>query len=130
MTEFEMHQLLAENRELISDTWYFFLTVHLAIFGIVHIANRRVAIHERLLLATAYFGFITVNYFAQADNYEIYLNLTEKIRDLQQGEPGLLAVKGDQLWITQDQNLFYIYAAAAALSFLIIMFTVLGRRDE
>lgn len=130
MSEFELHQLLAHNRELISDTWYYFLTVHLAIFGIVHVASRRVRFHERILLYAAYFGFIAVNYLAQADNYETYLKLAERIRALPADAASALAPKGDQLWITQDQNLLYVYAAAAALSVLIILFTSRARRDE
>lgn len=134
MSEFALHQLLAHNRELISDTWYFFLTVHLAIFGIVHVANRRVRFHERLLLYAAYFGFIAVNFLAQRDNYETYLKIAKEIGALDHdgaaGAAAALAPKGDLLWITEEQNLLYVYAAAAALSVLIILFTSQGRRDE
>ncbi|MEZ5896963.1 MAG: hypothetical protein R3C51_11255 [Parvularculaceae bacterium] len=129
MSEFELHQLLAHNRELISDTWYYFLTVHLAVFGIVHVANRRVRFPERLLLYAAYFGFLAVNYFAQSDNYGAYLKLAEQLAALP-GATESLAPKGAAIWVTQDQNLLYLYAGAAALSVLVILFTSHGRRDE
>lgn len=128
MDEFELHQLLAHNRELISDTWYYFLTVHLAVFGIVHVANRRVRFHERILLYGAYFGFLAVNYLAQSDNYDTYLNLAGEIAALRDGTLAL-APKGAAIWVTQDQNLLYVYAAAAALSVLIIFITSQGRRE-
>jgi len=73
MSEFALHELLAHNRELISDTWYYFLTVHLAVFGIVHVASRRVNIFERLTLIIAYLGFLAINYRAQSDNYATIL---------------------------------------------------------
>lgn len=129
MSEFELHQLLAHNRELISDTWYYFLTVHLAIFGIVHVANRRVRFHERILLYAAYFGFLAVNYAAQADNYSDYLALTNELA----AKPDIsaaLAPSEAVIWVTEGSNLLYLYGAAAALSVLIILFTSRALRDE
>lgn len=134
MTGYELHDLLAQNRELITDTWYFFLTVHLAVFGIVHVANRRVRFHERMLLYAAYFGFLAVNYIAQMDNYDVYLKLTEQIAllpgDATSNAAKALAPKGSDIWVTQGQNLLYVYLSAAALSVLVILFTSYGRREE
>lgn len=129
MDEFALHQLLAHNRELISDTWYYFLTVHLAVFGIVHVANRRVRFFERLLLYAAYFGFLAVNYFAQADNYDAYLGLAREIAARPDAAPSL-APKGAAIWVTQYPNLLYVYAGAAALSVLVILFTSRARHQE
>ena len=68
MTGYELHDLLANARELISDTWNFFLTVHLAVLGIVFIASRGIGFVERTVLVGAYLAFMYMNYAAQLDN--------------------------------------------------------------
>lgn len=89
MQEFDLQQLLAHNRELISDTWYYFLTVHLAVFGIVHVANRRINSFERITLLAAYLGFLYINYRAQLDNYDRQVAIVRSIDALK--EEGAIA---------------------------------------
>lgn len=127
MTGYELHNLLSENRELISDTWYFFLTVHLAVFGIVHIASRRVTLFERLTLFTAYCGFLYINFRAQTDNYALHEKITDRIQ-AEGGDTASLLPPPQSLWIID--NLAYIYLGVALLAALIILSTSWGRRGE
>ena len=129
MSAYELFDLLGQNSELISDTWYFFLTVHLAIFGIVHIASRRVHFFERALLYAIYGGLMYVNYQAQADNYATYIQLSDAIDTLATttGERVPIAPKGHALWVIP--YLSHVYLAAGALSVLVIFFTSRGRQD-
>lgn len=123
MSEFHLHELLAHNRELISDTWYYFLTVHLAVFGIVHIANRRVSVFERFTLLLAYLGFLAVNYSAQADNYHEQRQLLEQIAAIDS-----VLTPPPEAWNVID-NLPYIYGGVAVLAAVIILTTSWGQRD-
>lgn len=130
MTEYELFDLLAQNRELTSDTWYFFLAVHMAIFGIIHIASRRVHFYERLLLYIAYGGFMYVNYEAQADNYNTFVQLSRAAEALAQktGDALALTVPDDMPWVIP--YLPHVYLVAGALSVLVIFFTSHGRRRD
>lgn len=66
----EIHGILAQNRELITQTWNFFVTVHLAILGLVFIADHnRPPPLARFLIIPAYAAFMYINYRAQVDNY-------------------------------------------------------------
>ena len=132
MLAFELQEMLAHNRELISDTWYYFLTVHLAIFGIVHVASRRVSAFERLTLLFAYVGFLYVNYRSQADNYTLHNSITEEIRKLNEsGEYrplSYLLPTENSLWLATPENLTALYLGVAALA-AIIIFSTSWRRD-
>ena len=119
VTGYELHDLLAANRELISDTWNFFLSVHLAVFGIVYIASGRTGWAERLVLAGAYLGFMYLNYMAQLDNYTAYNAILSQIMLLEDGSAAKALVGGDPAWIVD--YLMIVFAAAAICSSLIIM---------
>ncbi|MEL6360637.1 MAG: hypothetical protein AAFR21_06085 [Pseudomonadota bacterium] len=129
MTGYELHELLAANRELISDTWNFFLSVHLAVFGIVYIASGRIHRAERLVLIIAYLGFMFMNYMAQMDNYKAYSVLIEQISVLPDTMPDAAVAKAlansDPAWIVT--YLMPVYAAASLASSLIIMLINRGR---
>ena len=123
MTGYELHDLLASNRELISDTWNYFLSVHLAVFGIVYIASGRIHLIERLVLIGAYFSFMYMNYNAQLDNYANYLRLLEQINLMPETADGAAAAKAllspGATWIAD--SLMQVYCGAAAVSSLIIL---------
>ncbi|MGF1545214.1 MAG: hypothetical protein ACFB00_12065 [Parvularculaceae bacterium] len=129
MGGYELFDILAANRELISDTWHYFLTVHLAIFGIVYIASGRIGVGERILLVFAYFGFMFMNYGAQVDNYENYQRLTDAIRALPAPGPELVDVReliaDADVWVVDV--LHYVYLAAGAVGALIILLINRGR---
>ncbi|MEM8771273.1 MAG: hypothetical protein AAGD92_06465 [Pseudomonadota bacterium] len=126
MTGYELHELLAANRELVSDTWNFFLSVHVAILGIIFIASGRVGFFQRLVLVAAYLGFMFTNYRAQTDNYSAQISIVEQIRSLTGPDAAIAqALINDQvMWITD--YLMYVFAGAATVSSLIIL---LIRRD-
>ncbi|MEM9015141.1 MAG: hypothetical protein AAGB02_08545 [Pseudomonadota bacterium] len=130
MNGYELHELLGANRELISDTWNFFLTVHLAVFGIVYIASGRIHRAERLVLIGAYLGFMYMNFRAQVDNYFAHNAILAEINGLASSEPGALVAKrlvnGDPAWIAD--YLMVIFGAAAFLSSLIILLINRGKR--
>jgi len=132
MTGYELHDLLSDSRELISDTWYYFLTVHLAVFGIVHITSRRVSLFERLMLLIAYGGFLYLNFRAQTDNYLAHIRITDQIKamagDPSQGVAQALLPAGDTLWVVEW--LPHLYGSVAALSLIIIFSTHFNRADE
>ncbi len=123
MTGYELHDLLANARELISDTWNFFLTVHLAVLGIVFIASRGIGFVERTVLVGAYLAFMYMNYAAQLDNYGQYVQIIEQIELLPATAEGAATAKAlatmEPVWITEW--LMHAYIAAAAVASLIIM---------
>lgn len=132
MLAFELQEMLAHNRELISDTWYYFLTVHLAIFGIVHVANRRVSAFERLTLLFAYVGFLYVNYRSQTDNYSLHKSITDELHKLDgigEYRPlSYLLPRENSFWLATPENLTALYIGVAALA-AIIIFSTSWRRD-
>ncbi len=126
MTGFELHDLLTGNRELISDTWNFFLTVHLAIFGIVYIACGHIKMIERGLLVGGYLSFMYVNYMAQMDNYLNNKRILEQIWSLGPDVPDAEAAKAllgpvKQVWIMDYLGTFYICAAVVASVLIMII---------
>ncbi len=122
MIAFELHQLLAANRELISDTWNFFLSVHLAVFGIVYIASGRIDLRERGVLVGAYLSFMVLNCLAQLDNYTSHNAILQQIMALPDSEEGRVAkalIQSDPAWIVD--YLFVVYGVAALVSSAIIL---------
>ena len=119
MTAYELHDLLSSNRELISDTWNYFLTVHLAIFGIVYIASGHIRMIERLILVCGYFAFMGVNYMAQIDNYANHERIKDQIRLLGDESAQALLLAVDKVWISD--YILHIYGAAAFISSIVII---------
>ncbi|MEO0400717.1 MAG: hypothetical protein AAF224_15020 [Pseudomonadota bacterium] len=123
MTGYEISDLLASNRTLISETWNYFLTVHLAIFGIIYIASGRTGVTERIILVVAYLAFMVINYAGQVDNYGNYERLIEQIAGMPDSVDGAAQAKAlvklAPVWITDW--LPEVYAAAAAVSSLILL---------
>ena len=130
MTGADLHEMLADNRELISDTWYFFLTVHMALLAIVYIAHRRTRFPERVFLLAAYTGFVYVNYMAQRHNYENFAAIVGQLKALpdtaEHAIAKALAPPYARPWIADW--LIHVYAAAAFISSLIILFV--NRRGD
>ncbi len=129
MTGYELHDLLAANRELISDTWNYFLTVHLAVFGIIYIASGRITRVARVLLVFAYLAFMYINYSAQMDNYGNYERLFKAVAEMPADADGAATAKAllsGETWITPF--LMHIYGVAASVSALIIMVINRGER--
>ena len=121
MTGYELHDLLANNLELTSDTWSYFLTVHLAIFGVVYIANRRIGLFDRLILLVAYAGVLVLNYRAQIDNFTYQAAVKAEIAALGEDGASKALLQGDTMWVLE--YLAVLYAVAAILATVIILFT-------
>jgi hypothetical protein len=110
------------------------LTVHLAVFGIVHIASRRINRFERLALLAAYLGFLFINFRAQEDNYDRQVAIMRSVRRIgeQESLPAetLLLPSNETLWIAQPDVLTGTYLGIAALAAVIILFTSWTSRNE
>ncbi|MEM9898406.1 MAG: hypothetical protein AAF742_03405 [Pseudomonadota bacterium] len=132
MTGYELHDLLSGNRELISDTWNYFLTVHLALLGVIFIASNGVNSVQRIVLFGAYIAFMYVNYMAQVDNYEFYTELIAVIQDLPNDAEGAATAKRlatmDPTWVVN--YLSFVYLGAGAACGLIIMLIRRERREK
>ncbi|MEE4211169.1 MAG: hypothetical protein V2I43_18115 [Parvularcula sp.] len=127
MTGYELLDLMAENRNAIYETWYFFLSVHMAVFGIVYIARGYTHIIERFVMIGAYACFTYVNFRGQQDNYLLQANLVEEVRALASEPIAQRLVEGDQsMWISA--YLPHLYIAAGVCSALIILF--INRGDD
>ncbi len=122
MDIYALHELLALNRALVSDTWNFFLTVHLAIFGIIYISTGAIRLYERVALLLAYGGFLYINFRAQKDNYDEQGSLVEAI-NAEGGSP--IAMAGSD-WIVA--YLPQIYLCAAIVGAIIILSTNQNRQ--
>jgi hypothetical protein len=121
MTPFELHDQLLHNRELIYDTWNFFVSVHLALLGVIFVADgQHKSLLQRLLIVPAYGGFMVVNYRAQVDNYGYAQAILGKIGKLD--ESARIVASVDRAWIAD--YLLEVYAGAAMLSVLLIIFTI------
>ncbi|MEM6413457.1 MAG: hypothetical protein AAF720_02235 [Pseudomonadota bacterium] len=123
MTGYEISDLLASNRELISATWNYFLSVHLALFGVIFIVSGRARRFERVVLIAAYVGFMFLNYAAQIENYDIYCRIVDQIASMPNDAIGGAQAKAlvplGQPWVMDW--LAPIYASAAGSSAIIIM---------
>jgi hypothetical protein len=127
MTGYELLDLMAENRTAIYDTWYFFLTVHMAVFGIVYIARGYTHVAERLVMIGAYAAFTFVNFRGQQDNYALQARLAEEIANLPDDPVARRLVESDaSMWIST--YLPHLYIAAGICSALIILF--INRGDD
>ena len=59
LTLADAHQLLASNRDLINNTWHFFVSVHLALFAVALFSPNRAASGKPLLLLLPFYaGFM------------------------------------------------------------------------
>ena len=117
MTGYEFHDLLAGNRELISDTWNFFLTVHLALLGIIFVSRDGINNIQRIVLFGAYVAFMYMNYAAQIDNYTHYLSIVDGIRSMPATSQGAAEAKAmvtmDPVWIVDYLGFVYLAATIA-----------------
>jgi hypothetical protein len=84
----QLYEVLGQHRELIANTWQFFVSVHIAIFGLLFMINpSRVSLTSRLVLFFAYSGFMYLNYNAQVDNYTYARELIELAFRLESLQP-------------------------------------------
>lgn len=120
----QIHELIGQHRELISNTWQFFVSVHIAIFGLLFMINPdRVNWASRLVLFLAYSGFMYLNYNAQIDNYLYAKELLELAKELEYGLPEsqkiMTNVFGKPGWVLQ--YLIYIFSVATCIGGTLIL---------
>jgi hypothetical protein len=115
-----LQEALADTRELISDTWHFFLTVHMAILAIVYVAQRRTRFPERIILLGAYLGFMGLNYLAQLDNYTRLIDIASVIERDSSEIAEATRVRGGETQVTA--YLGYAYILTSFLSAAVIIF--------
>ncbi|MEO0883242.1 MAG: hypothetical protein AAFY34_10970 [Pseudomonadota bacterium] len=112
MSLFEIHEILAGNRELIAQTWEFFINVHLAIIGIMYIGSHRVPVTARLVLILPYAAFMYMNYHAQLDNYTYAREILEYANNY--------ALE------TGDDTLTQFFKAGWVLEYLLVLYCAAG----
>lgn len=109
MDLYQLHSILAENRDLIAHTWEFFVTVNLAIIGILYVGNKQIPLWVRITLLIPYSAFMYLNYRAQIDNYTYaseILNFAQTYSD-QSGENSLVTFFNAG-WVLNYLSLIYI----------------------
>ena len=121
----EVHSALASNRALIASTWEYFVSVHIALFGLIFIIDpKRVTLLSRVFMLVAYFGFLYLNYRAQIDNYIYSRELIELGTMLEKaqvaGSRNVLGVAFHAGWVLA--YLHYIYAGTAVFGAALIAF--------
>jgi len=124
LTLADAHQLLASNRDLINNTWHFFVSVHLALFAVAMFSPNRAASGKPLLLLLPFYaGFMYLNYQAQLDNYNYAKQILDYIATLTQGssEMAILTASFHKGWLLP--YLGWIYTAVGVFSsFVVIVF--------
>lgn len=130
MTLAEIHDILASNRALIAETWNFFVSIHLAIIGLVFLAHRaKTPIFLLLLMIPAYTSFMYINFRAQVDNYAYTKKILEYAEVIEQAEENNLATLSvifDTGWIIQYLQLIYILAFVFGM--LVILYEAIAGR--
>ncbi len=120
----QIHELLGQHRELISNTWQFFVSVHIAIFGLLFMINPdRVNFASRIVLFLAYCGFMYLNFNAQIDNYTYSRELLNLAKELEVGLPRsqtiMTNVFGEPGWVLK--YLIYIFGVAMSIGCTLIL---------
>jgi hypothetical protein len=116
----DLHQLMVDTLGLITDTWNFFISVHMAIVGVLFItAGSNVNFITRALCLPAYGGFMFVNLRAQMDQYAYLEGVVRQIQEIGGSE-----VPVDMFQATWISNwLIPIYGVAGGISVLFILFS-------
>eukprot|EP00611_Tribonema_gayanum_P004712 TRINITY_DN13914_c0_g1_i1.p1 TRINITY_DN13914_c0_g1~~TRINITY_DN13914_c0_g1_i1.p1 ORF type:complete len:135 (-),score=14.61 TRINITY_DN13914_c0_g1_i1:72-476(-) len=129
----ELHQLILSNRSLIANTWQFFISVHLALFGLLSLLSRG-ATDGRwriILLLPFYWGFMFLNYRAQVDNYNYADALISAVGDIEasgQGTASILEATTSPGWVIA--YLLPIYAATGVVCTLALVVLALYKQRE
>ncbi len=115
MDTYETMDLIASNREIINANWQFFISLHLALVGVMYISTVRVPLRGRLALIIPYVAFLYMNYQAQVDYYTQDLLLHEYWRSIRDASDIPLGPDLDQAYDVGWINPFlpYIYMVAA-----------------
>jgi hypothetical protein len=98
----DLYAMLSANRELIANTWHFFVSVHMGVVAALllarHEGERR---PQLLLLIPFYIGFMYLNFRAQIDNYEISRRLIGYIEQYEKNEgvPKIIATLFEAGWV-------------------------------
>lgn len=71
-SSFDFLQALIELEGLNLNTWNFFVSIHLALGGLVFVVRRMIYLVEKLVMLSAYWLFIAMNCSAQFVNYQLY----------------------------------------------------------
>lgn len=123
MSAFELHTLLASNRELIANTWNLFLGVHIGILAVFGVRSGPGVGRRIILAAPFYLGFMFLNYRAQVDNYRYARTLLEQLREIEVNQPGSMNVTSrvfESGWVTTYLPALYL----ACGGFVILLVTI------
>ena len=126
----QVYELIAMNREMISGDWNFFLSVHLALLGVLFLTEpSRFALLKAAFLAPGYLGFMYMNYQSLSDNYAYGARLLAYAKELGEGgSPTLEAIRQSKeaaTWVAA--YLPHIYITAAAFGLILILTFGFGR---
>lgn len=127
----ELHQLILSNRSLIANTWQFFISVHLALFGLLSLLARDSTDGRWriVMLLPFYWGFMFLNYRAQVDNYNYAQALISAVADLESHGANALSIlqaTASPGWVIA--YLLPIYAATGAVCTAALVILSLQKR--
>ncbi len=134
MTLSDALSLFADTRDLIANTWQFFVSVHMAIFAVLLLAPRSETgpRPQLLFLIPFYVGFMWLNFGGQQDNFAMSAVLLQQIQTLEteNGGPALISGVFQGGWVLQ--YLTPIYATSLSFCCLLIVFFALfgGKKRE
>lgn len=121
--------LFADTRDLIANTWQFFVSVHMAIFAVLLLSPKTEAgpRPQILFLIPFYTGFMWLNYGGQQDNYALSGVLLQQIQALetQAGGPALISGVFQGGWVLQYLNAIYA-GSFLFCTILIVVFALFG----
>lgn len=83
MTQYEILDLIASQRNMTAQAWTMFITVNIAVLGGMFFLQKRVNVIEKLIAIVVYGAFLFVNYRAQVDNYTYTSNLISAALELE-----------------------------------------------
>lgn len=73
----EFLQTIIDQRNLNLNTWNFFVSIHIAIAGILFIIQRRIFWPEKFVVVLGYSLFMYMNWSAQIANYSIFQQMLD-----------------------------------------------------
>jgi len=112
MTAADLHSMFVQ------ETWNFFVSVHMAVIGLMFIARgSHIPFFARLLVLPGYAAFMYINYQAQVDNYAYTAEILQQLHVA--GNGGVSTSMFRVGWVRGYLQM--IYAGAAALSVLVML---------
>lgn len=112
MTQYEILDLIASQRNMTAQAWTMFITVNIAVLGGMFFLQKRVGLIEKLIAIFVYGAFLFVNFRAQVDNYFYTERLISVALNLETENGGPVISQSIYQMPTISVALPYIYGGA------------------